>query len=208
MARPSKFKRDQAVEVVMNEIWSKGYGACSVKALAKTLDITRSSFYNAFGSREALFQETLQLYFERSPDRALAAATPDYPVRKLLTETFRAASRARASDDQARGCLVINSVAELSSRDPVLGPVMKQAVLENLARIRQILEWGVLQGEVKADDDLHGKALALQNLLIGLNAMCKVVTNEEDLWAAAKTTLRGLDLYDETHPAAPPEDPD
>ena len=48
MGRPAKFDRDKAIEIIMNEIWKKGYEACSVKALSEKLSITRPSFYHAF----------------------------------------------------------------------------------------------------------------------------------------------------------------
>lgn len=195
MARPSKFDREKAVHHVMHEIWRNGYGACSVKALSESLGITRSSFYNAFGSREALFQEVLALYCDQSPDKALALAKPGVPIKQLLTHTLRTACTARASDPDFRGCLAVNGVIELCNTDPILGPVMKEGVLQNLARFEQLLIWAVEQGEIDADTDVRAKALALQNLLIGLNAMCKVVTAEAELWQAAKTTLIGLGLY-------------
>lgn len=50
--------------------WRDGYQANSVKALSERLGITRSSFYNAFESREAMFMEAFERYLERSPDRA------------------------------------------------------------------------------------------------------------------------------------------
>ena len=59
MARPSKFDREDALDVVMNQIWQTGYRNNSVKSLAEVLGITRSSFYNAFGSQEQLFKEVL-----------------------------------------------------------------------------------------------------------------------------------------------------
>ena len=197
MARPSKFNRDEAVEFVMNEIWRNGYEASSVKALSEKLGITRSSFYNAFGSREELFREALVLYFGQSPDKALATATPGIPVKKLLTSTFRQACRTRAADPEGRGCMAINSVTELCNVHEDLGPLLTKAVLGSISRIEQLLTWAVAQGEIDADIDLHAKALALQNLLIGLNVMCKVVSDEDELWTTAKTTLAGLDLYEE-----------
>ncbi len=198
MARPAKFDRGEAVELVMNEIWRHGYESSSVKALSEKLGITRSSFYNAFGSRRSLFKEALDLYFSRSPDRALATATPDISVPKLFTRTFREVCRVRAADREARGCMAINSVAELCNVHEELGAVMADAVLGSLSRIERLLERGLARGEIDADTDLRATALALQNLLIGLNVMCKVVRKEEDLWQAAATTLKGLRLLDET----------
>lgn len=195
MARPSGFDRSEAVETAMNEIWKNGYEKCSVKALSEKLGITRSSFYNAFGSREALFGEVLQLYSSRSPDISLANVPPDTSVKKLFTRTFRAACKARANDTDGRGCLAINCVAELCNVDEKLGPVLEKAVLGSLAQMEALLEQGVVQGEIDRQTDLHATALALQNLLMGLNVMCKVVRNESELWQAAKTTLKGLDIY-------------
>ena len=197
MARPSKFDRSEAVEIVMNEIWQNGYAASSVKSLSEKLGITRSSFYNAFGSREELFKEALEVYFEQSPDLILAKATPGIPIKKLFTSIFKAACKARASDHLGRGCLVINSVGELCNTDDDLGPMLQKAVLSNLNRFETLLQWGVEQGEVDVGKDIHALALALQNLLMGLNIMCKVIREESELWSAAKTTLKSLDLFEE-----------
>ncbi len=197
MARPSGFDRQKAVEIAMNNIWQNGYEATSVKSLSEKLGITRSSFYNAFGSREKLFDEVLQLYFSQSPDIAFSRATPDVPIKKLLTRTYRDACKARAADPLGRGCMVINCVAELSNVDETLGPIMDKAVLGSLAQIEILLGWGVARKEIDPETDLPGLALALQNLLMGLNVMCKVVDNEKDLWKAARTTLKALDLYQE-----------
>ncbi|KPH83146.1 TetR/AcrR family transcriptional regulator, partial [Bosea vaviloviae] len=68
--RPSQFDRDAALEAALMAFWRDGYQANSVKALSERLGITRSSFYNAFESREAMFMEALERYLERSPDRA------------------------------------------------------------------------------------------------------------------------------------------
>lgn len=197
MGRPSKFNRDDAIEAVMNHFWQNGYGASSAKLLSEKLGITRSSFYNAFESRERLYRGALALYLHQSPDIVLAEAEPGVLVRQLFTKTFRDACKARAGDKLGRGCMIINGVAELCNEHDELGPVIESMVLGSLARIEQLLEWGVEQGEIDPGQDLQGLALALQNLLMGLNIMCKVVRGERDLWNAAKTTLTGLNMYEE-----------
>lgn len=195
MGRPRQFDREAAVEVVMNEIWRKGFEANSTKALAELLGITRSSFYNAFGSREAVFKEALDLYFSRSPDRVLAEIGNEANVLKVLTALFKEVCRVRAADGEARGCMAVNCMTELVGADESLGPLLRDAVLHSLDRLEHLLRHAASTGEIKDTGDLRDKALALQNLLIGLNLMSKVVRSEDDLWAAAKVTLRGLGLY-------------
>jgi len=197
MARPSKFNREEAVTFAMNEIWREGYEANSVKALSEKLGITRSSFYNAFGSRQALFCEALALYSSQTPDRALREATPDMSIKKLLTGTLRTICKSRSKDPEARGCLAVNGVAELCNINNELGPMLEQAILGSAERIEELLQWGVANGEIKVEVDTHALALSLQNLIVGLNVMSKIVRKEADLWKVAKTTLEGLDLLAE-----------
>ncbi|MCH8133745.1 MAG: hypothetical protein IIA30_14430 [Myxococcales bacterium] len=81
--------------------------------------------------------------------------------------------------------------------DKELGGLLTEAILGSLDCLEKLLRLGVKQGEIAKDADTHALALALQNLLIGLNLMCKVVRDEAELWLAAETTLRGLGLLDE-----------
>jgi TetR/AcrR family transcriptional repressor of nem operon len=50
-------------------------------------------------------------------------------------------------------------------------------------------------GDLDSTANAEEIALALQNLLIGLNTMSKVVRDEGQLWGIAKTTLKGLNLF-------------
>ncbi|VAW73497.1 hypothetical protein MNBD_GAMMA15-779 [hydrothermal vent metagenome] len=195
MGRPVKFDRQTAVEQVMNEIWRSGFEACSVKALSEKLGITRSSYYNAFKSREALFLEALELYFSTSPDNVLARVDSDASILRVLTRMFKEVCRRRAADPEVRGCMAVNCVAELVGVDETLGPVLEKAVLTSLDRLEHLLRQAVANGEIEDSGDIREKALALQNLLMGLNVMAKVVHSEKDLWAAARQTLKGLGLY-------------
>jgi TetR/AcrR family transcriptional regulator, transcriptional repressor for nem operon len=197
MARPAKFDRKEAVEYAMNAFWRDGYEANSVKALSEELGITRSSFYNAFGSREALFNEAFALYLSDSPDKALKDATPERSVKTLFTQTFMAICKVRAADEEARGCLAVNGVAELCNTHPTLGPKLRAAMLANIARIETILEWGVASGELDTQIDTRAMALSVKNLIVGLNMMSKLIVSEDELWRIASTTLRALGLLAE-----------
>ena len=129
------------------------------------MGITRSSFYNALGSQDALFKEALALYFEQSPDIAFAKAKPGVSIKALLTKTFKAACKARAMDEQGRGCMVVNGVAELCNVNDQLGGLLEETVLGSLARIQQLLECYVqsgarrrrLMGDRRADTQRTGR---------------------------------------------------
>lgn len=197
MGRAAKFNRQEALEICMQDIWRNGYEACSVKAISEKLGITRSSFYNAFSSREALFLEVLEHYITQTPDSVLNDVKKMTPIKRLLTDFFGDVCQNRASDSEARGCLAVNCVAELVGSDEKLGPVMENAVLNSSQRFEDLLELAAAQGEIIDDGQLHHKALALQNLLLGLCIMAKVIRSEQELKSVAELTLKGLELYEE-----------
>ena len=194
MARPTSFDREEAVETAMHAVWQNGFENTSVKQLAEMLGITRSSFYNAFGSREELFRTFIPKYASQSPDAVLREEVTG-EVLLLLTVLYREICKARAQDPQARGCLVVNSVAELCPSQEGLGPLLATLVQGSVDRIEELLDVAVENGELPATSNTHAIALALQNLTVGINVICKVVRSEDELWLLTKTTLEGLGLY-------------
>ncbi len=197
MARPSRFDRKEAIGKAMQEIWRNGYEQTSVKAMSESLGITRSSYYNAFGSREHLFREALSAYAEQSPDRPLREDVADEPVLQLLTRTIREICHERMQDADKRGCMIINCLSELASKNDELGPLMSDTVLACATRFEELLRLAVDRGELAQGTDTKGLSLALQNLLVGLNVFAKALEDESDLWLAVRTTLEGLGVYRE-----------
>lgn len=197
MGRPSGFDRGEAVEQAMQEIWRNGYGATSVSVMAGQLGINRSSYYNAFGSREGLFRDALVAYLVQSPDRVLQDDLPDLPIRVVLTRLYREICRVRAADPAARGCLAVNALCELSGVHGDLGSLLIQAFAQNTARLDQLLMLGVSRGELPGETDTRTTALALQTLMVGINTLSRVVRDGDALWRMARMTLQGLQLYQE-----------
>ena len=95
------------------------------------------------------------------------------------------------------GCLAVNCIAELVGVDDSLGPEIESLMQQSILRFEGLLQQAARNKEISQNHDLRERALALQNLLIGINLISKVVRSEEDLWAIARQTLNGLDLYRE-----------
>lgn len=198
MGRVKTFDRDEVVRTAMNEIWRKGYDACSMRFLSEKLGLTRSSLYHSFESREALFLEVLQIYFEQSPDFALEQIDAKSQVLKEICKVFKNACFVRAEDPEHRGCLAINSALEMIGTNSQLGPVMSHAVQGSLERFEGLLKLAATKGELE-DKDIHNKAIGLQNQLIGINVLCKIIHDGEELWQSTKVSLAGLDIYDDSY---------
>src|SRR4051812_24463600 len=62
MGRPRLFDLDGAVTTALNVFWKRGYGATTPAALLEAIGVGKGSFYNAFGSKYALFAQALRRY--------------------------------------------------------------------------------------------------------------------------------------------------
>lgn len=193
MARPMKFDRDEAIDVATEAIRSEGYEQASVKALSEKLGITRSSFYNTFGSREALFEEVIRRYAPTAPDAPLYEEI-NGPILPLLERVLKQICHIRSSDPGGHGCIIVNSICEMcpSTEDPA--PLLMDMAAGSSKRLEELLVIAQTNEEIAADANPRALALALQNLMIGLNVLSKVVRSEDDLWLLTKTTLKGLGL--------------
>jgi len=194
--RPTEFSRDAAVERAMNLFWRDGYLGVSASDLAAAMHIQRSSFYNSFGSREAVFLEALEKYAANAPDMALDTVEPGDPVLPTIAAVFRRLCRERAADKEARGCLVCNSIGELVGVDDTLGPKLAAAI-ENRVRVAEhVLEQAVAQKELTLPDGANAAAHSLIAFLLGINLLSKAIHDEQTLWSTCRTYLRGVGVPD------------
>lgn len=178
----------------MELFWDKGLSAVSVSDLAAAMSLRRSSFYNAFGTRDAVFLEALERYAAVSPDAALDHLGPDAPVVPALVGLLRTVCRVRAADPRSRGCLVCNTLADLDGAGEVVGARVAAALAHRTVVVQRLMERAVAQGELPAAYDTRAAARAFVTFLVGVNTTSRVVRSEAALWVACATFLRGLGL--------------
>lgn len=178
----------------MHAFWQKGFEASSVKALSEQLGITRSSFYNAFSSREALFHQAVERYITAPANSALYTIEQDVAFKPAVVQTFRQLCATRANDAEHRGCLLVNSVAEFNASDhhSDLAAFLDEIVHSSRNLLSARIEIAIGAGEFPETTQAGTLALALQNLSFGTNLMSKVIHDEDALWASCALTLEGL----------------
>ena len=105
--RPRSFDRDAALRSAMNVFWTRGYDGASLDELLRAMGgITPPSFYAAFGSKEDLFLEVVQLY-QRTSGTAPMRALETSPVRDAVDAMLRAAVDSFDNPAVGSGCLLV-----------------------------------------------------------------------------------------------------
>jgi AcrR family transcriptional regulator len=105
--RPRTFDREEALQSALAVFWARGYDGATLEELLTAMGgIAPPSFYAAFGSKDQLFREAVDLYhanMSRVMRKALDAPTAREGVAALLREA--AAQFCRG--DGPGGCLLI-----------------------------------------------------------------------------------------------------
>ena len=120
----------------MRLFWSRGYDAISMADLRAELGITQASLYAAFGSKELLFQEAVELYRQTAGFSTTAALATDANAGDAIRAMLQAAVNAFSAPDAPGGCLLILGATNC--------PVESKTVQDHLLSIRRQISQSIL----------------------------------------------------------------
>src|ERR1700729_2058845 len=105
--RPAVFDRDLALREAMRLFWERGYEGTSFDELIAAMGISASSFYNSFGSKEALYCEATRSYLEWAGQWFFAILNdPSIDTRTAFAHLFEATAEEFTRGDHPLGCMV------------------------------------------------------------------------------------------------------
>lgn len=170
--RPLTFKRDVVLEGVVRLFWEQGYEGVSMKELEGRTGLNRSSLYNSFGSKEALFSQALDRYVAQVATRFLVPLEQGTEGLDDILTFVEALERWFSSAVSEAGCLMVNSMVEFGgTHEKVVGEAchytdrFRGAAAAALAR-------AVQRGEFP-DCDLQAKADLLLGMILALNVAAR-----------------------------------
>ncbi|MFI0738062.1 TetR/AcrR family transcriptional regulator [Streptomyces sp. NPDC021100] len=192
MGRPKQFDPDLAVERAMEVFWSKGYAATTPQDLVDALGIGKGSLYNAFGSKRELFERALCRYRDGQALALVELLEADGPVKELLRRTLRLLAEMDLSDPVRRGCMAVNTAAELGGRDEEAVALVRRMFDRTEDAFRALIEKGQRTGEIAAGRDARDVGSLLLSTVIGLRLMARVADGPERLDRVINAVIDGL----------------
>jgi TetR/AcrR family transcriptional repressor of nem operon len=189
--RPLAFDPDVALDAAMRQFWAHGFEATSLEDLERATGLSRSSLYNTFGSKRALFARAVGRYLDVLDHQLLGPLeSGGHGLADLETFVDRLGSQL---DDGAvvAGCLLTNSLAEFGGRDR---EVVRQghAYLDRARRaIAVALSRAVDRGEIDPAANTARTELLL-GLVLGINIVARSGVGKTDLDALVAAVHREL----------------
>ena len=186
--RPREFCVDNALATALRLFWSKGYEGTSLSDLTDAMGITRPSLYAAFGNKEQLFRQALDLY-EREKMAYVGQALEQPTARAVARHFLERAVAAFTGELDPRGCLsVVASTACGSEAECIRQEVVKRsrAVQEALTeRMQRAIDEGDFHGPANAE--AMGKYLLA--IVQGMSVQAGAGASREELEGVVETTL-------------------
>ncbi|HEX6353778.1 TetR/AcrR family transcriptional regulator [Actinophytocola sp.] len=190
MARPREFDEDRAMDAAMRAFWRSGYEATSTQDLCAATGLGRSSIYNTFHSKHALFERALTRYMTARTDAAVTALERSAPIhdklRELLWETVDPPA------DDPVGCLVVNSLVELAPRDEVIGAALTRDQTRRHEALRAALAAARSDRELPKTANPEALAHFVMATISGMRVMARGGADRNTLAAVAETALTAI----------------
>ncbi|MEL6670095.1 MAG: helix-turn-helix domain-containing protein [Bacteroidota bacterium] len=111
------FNESEVLDKARDLFWERGYHATSISDLEKALGLSRSSLYNSFGGKRALYDLTLARYRDDSFDFLKGTLSKHRQLRAGLKDLFAQAILSHSPNcvNGSKGCYIGNATTELAS---------------------------------------------------------------------------------------------
>ena len=193
MPRPKEFIPDEALEKAMQVFWHKGYEATSMEDLLEAMDLNRGSLYDTFGDKRQLFLKVLDRYCTTFVGSKFSLLDQPGPALPTLRRFINGMIEGALGDPQRRGCLIANTVMELSPHEKDIAGTLRQAQKMAEDTFYKVLARAKQQGELSSDQDPRALACFLTTMMQGTIVMIKAGAPAEAVNQAAETALSILD---------------
>lgn len=192
MGRTKQFDPDEAVGRAVEVFWDKGFGATTPQDLVDALGIGKGSLYNAFGSKHELFTRALRRYADEQATGLIEFLAQPGPVRPKLAEALRRIVDMNLAPPVRRGCLAVNTAAELGRTDATAAAEVQRMFDRTEAAFETALAEGRATGELSGPGDPAEVASLLLTTVVGLQVLARGAASPDRLHRAVDALLTTL----------------
>ena len=192
MARTREFDRSTVLDLAMQVFWQHGFAETSMQKLVERMGICRSSLYDSFGSKEALYQEAIDRYatlaLDHFRDRLPGTGSAHEAISALFNgevETLLAAENP--------ACLLLRTSLSRCEHCPESEEKVARFFEDLTALFREELKRGRDAGEFRADLDLDAAAEHLVTALFGIKAQGAIPGRRKTIERVAAVALSILE---------------
>jgi len=193
MARTKQFDERQALVSAMLVFWEKGYDSTSIQDLEQAMGLNRTSIYNAFGNKRAIFDRVMSCYKESVMSALFAKLDGAPDIKEGIRRMLNGALDIHFDEDNPGGCLVVLSLLESGQHDEQAQASMQQTIHDLKSALQTRLGKAKKSGELSAGLDVGSTATTIATTMAGMMVMGKANFSKA---ALKKTVNQVVSLLD------------
>lgn len=192
IGRPREFDIGEVTRKAMNVFWDRGYHDASLPDLLGGMELSRGSFYKAFGDKEAVFLRALDIYIEdavRDMREILKAdVSPAIAIRNALLRYADLSS----GDEGRRGCFAVGTATEMLPANPEAA----RRIASLLRRLQDLFADAIVRGQKAGEFGEHLDAQAIAHFIVsqanGMRVLGKAGSSRKQMLANVDLVMKLL----------------
>jgi TetR/AcrR family transcriptional repressor of nem operon len=193
MARSKDFDEAEVLSKAVCIFWHKGYNGTSMQDLVDGLGISRSSLYDTFGDKHALYIKALDSYQKFGGNQMCDIINNTASAKEAIKKLLELTMRDLLNDEQRKGCFMVNAEIELASHDAEVKTVICRNEQQFENAVLRAIKKGQDSGEIRNTQDPLALARFIMNAVRGMQVSAKATADMAFFDDIIKTTLSVLD---------------
>ena len=189
MSRPRNFNEEHALKSAMHVFWEKGFDATKVPDLLAATGLSRSSLYETFGDKQALFEAAINGYSRSITEERLALLQHGQTAKEGLMLFFDHLIKTCLDKSTPRGCFMVNTLTSLDSHDQRVKEIVSESGKEFHEAFYAFLLRAKDNGEIASNKEIQDLTQMLLAVVTGSNVMARTAVDELMLQAIADSTV-------------------
>jgi AcrR family transcriptional regulator len=189
--RPVVFDRAVALVEAMKLFWERGYEGTSVDDLIAAMGIIASSFYNSFGSKEALYCEATRSYLEWSGQWFFAVLNdPASDTKMAFARLFEATAEEFTRGGHPLGCMISLAGTHCAPGMNNIRDMMAEHRAFSEGAMAERIRKGVAKGDLPEDTDCDMLAAYYSAVARGLAVQARDGASRDKLSQIGRLAMR------------------
>lgn len=188
--RKREFDRASVLMLAADTFWENGYQGTGLADLLGVMGIARQSLYSTYGDKHSLFLEVLEDYFRRHYQPLLEKLRQEGQCLRGI-ETFLR-SIVNISQRKKRGCMITNSITELTPTDKEVTKLVRGYVRMVNKELNAAVGEAQRAGQIRDDMDTENICMLLTGILQGTLVSSKVTNHKSNLDNMISATVAAI----------------
>ncbi|RVU00190.1 TetR/AcrR family transcriptional regulator [Mucilaginibacter limnophilus] len=193
MARTKDFNEDEVLNKAVCLFWHRGYNGTSMQDLVDTLGISRSSLYDTFGDKHALYIKALERYQEKGSNQINELLNQKAPAKEVIKQLLELSVSSLLNDEQKKGCFMVNAEVEGAAHDDTVKAIVCKGDQQMEDAFYRVISKGQQSGEITNKQDAKVLARFIFNTIKGIRVTARSTGDKKLFSDIINTTMLLLD---------------